>query len=259
MSQPGRVPPRRLPLVIGSGVVLAAAIIAAAVGVNRASNAVAPGASPSPGSTPTASASPSATASVIPFADCSTATFGPALQPLNPPSDVHVYAGQPGVSIDPTKLYEATITTAKGAIVLCLQPSLATLTVNNFVTFARNHFYDGIPFHRVVASFVVQAGDPNCIGNVPPAPATPGTGCGSGGPGFSFMDEPVRQNYTAGCVAMANSGANTNGSQFFICIADDSSLGKQYNLFGHVQSGLDVAKQIVQGDIMQTVTVTEQQ
>ena len=259
MSQPGRVPPRRLPLVIGSGVVLAAAIIAAAVGINRASNAVAPGASPSASSTPTASASPSASASVIPFADCSTATFGPALQPLNPPSNVHVYTAQPAVSIDPTKLYEATITTAKGPIVLCLQPSLATLTVNSFVTLARNHFYDGIPFHRVVASFVDQAGDPNCVGNVPPAPATPGPGCGSGGPGYSFMDEPVRQNYTAGCVAMANSGVNTNGSQFFICIADDSSLGKKYNLFGHVQSGLDVAKQIVQGDIMQTITVTEQQ
>jgi cyclophilin family peptidyl-prolyl cis-trans isomerase len=259
MSQPGGAPARRLPLVIGSGVVLAAALIAIAVGVNRASNAVAPGTSPSASSTPTASASASASASVIPFADCSTATFGSALQPLHPPANVHQYPTQPGVSIDTTKLYEATITTAKGAIVLCLQPDLATYTVNNFVTLARNHFYDGIPFHRVVASFVDQAGDPNCIGNVPPAPATPGAGCGSGGPGYAFTDETVRQNYTAGCVAMANSGANTNGSQFFICIADDSSLGKKYNLFGHVQSGLDIAKQIVQGDVMQTVTVQEQQ
>jgi cyclophilin family peptidyl-prolyl cis-trans isomerase len=259
MSQPGGVPPRRLPMVIGSGVVLAAAIIAVAVGVNRASNAVAPGTSPSASSTPTASASASASASVIAFSDCSTATFGPALQPFNPPASVHAYTRQPAVSIDPTKLYQATITTAKGAIVLCLQPSLATLTVNNFVTLARNHFYDGIPFHRVVANFVVQAGDPNCIGNVPPAPATPGPGCGSGGAGYSFVDEPVRQNYTTGCVAMANSGANTNSSQFFICIADDSTLAKKYNLFGQLQSGLDVAKLIVQGDVMQTVTVKEQQ
>ncbi len=111
---------------------------------------------------------------------------------------------------------------------------------------ARNHFYDGLTFHRVVADFVVQGGDP--------------TGTGKGGPGYMFNDEPVHQRYILGAVAMANSGPNTNGSQFFICTADDSSkLQPQYNVFGRVAGGLDVAQRIAQGDVIKTVTVLEQQ
>ena len=132
-------------------------------------------------------------------------------------------------------------------------------TVNVIVTLARNHFYDGIPFHRVVASFVVQGGDPQCIGNVPVRPASPIGDMRQGGPGFQFNDEPVHQQYVEGAVAMANSGANTNGSQFFICIADDwHSCTPSYNLFGKVEIGMDVALKIAQGDVMKSITVREQ-
>jgi peptidyl-prolyl cis-trans isomerase B (cyclophilin B) len=256
---------RRFPLVLGSGAVLVIAIVAIAIGVNGASSPLAPLPSPTPtAAVPTPSATPSATPSptaapTIPFADCATATFGPVLQPINPPKSVHAYSAEPAMTINTTKLYQATIVTPKGNIVLCLQPDLAPKTVNVMVTLMRNKYYNGIPFHRVVAKFVVQGGDPECIGNVPAAPATPSGQCGDGGPGFQFADEPVHQQYVEGSVAMANSGANTNGSQFFICIADDSSqLTPSYNLFGKVESGMSVALAIAQGDLMQSITVREQ-
>lgn len=252
MSQtPSGIPPRRLPLVLGVTGVVIAAVVAISIAVNQADNA---------GVTPSLTPSAVAVTSASPLATpCNTAEFGAALQPESPPTDVHKYSGAPATQIDIGKLYEATIHTARGDIVLCLQPLLAPNTVNNFVVLARNHFYDGIPFHRVVAKFVIQGGDPNCINNTPPAPATPGTGCGGGGPGYSFNDEPVKGKYTTGCVAMANSGANTNGSQFFVCTADDTSLPASYNLFGTVASGLNVALQIQQGDVMESVTVKESQ
>jgi cyclophilin family peptidyl-prolyl cis-trans isomerase len=254
---------RRLPLVLGSGAVVVVAIVAIAIGVNGASSPLPPLPSPTPTAavpTPTATPTPAPTAApTIPFADCSKATFGPVLAPINPPTSVHAYSAAPATTINTGKLYQATIATAKGDIVLCLQPALAPNTVNMFVTLARNHFYDGIPFHRVVASFVIQGGDPQCIGNVPAAPATPSATCGGGGPGFQFNDEPVHEQYVAGALAMANSGANTNGSQFFICIADDSTqLTPSYNLFGKVESGMTVALAIAQGDVMKSITVREQ-
>jgi cyclophilin family peptidyl-prolyl cis-trans isomerase len=252
---------RRLPLVLGSGAVVVVAIVAIAIGVNGASSPLPPLSSPTPTATvptPTPSTSPTA-AATIPYADCATATFGPVLKPINPPASVHAYSAAPAVTIDSTKLYQATIATAKGSIVLCLQPDLAPNTVNMFVTLARNHYYDGIPFHRVVAAFVIQGGDPQCIGHVPALPATPSATCGGGGPGFQFKDEPVHQQYVEGAFAMANSGANTNGSQFFICIADDSTkLAPSYNLFGKVETGMSIALKIVQGDVMSSITVREQ-
>ncbi len=260
MSDPAGIPPRRVPVMVAAGVVLVAGFVAIAIGVDHASNAVAPSTPPpaTASASASASASPSA-ASIIAYADCATKKFGPVLQPLHEPASVHTYTAAPAMSIDVTKLYQATITTARGTIVLCLQPQLAPNTVNNFVVLARNHFYDGIPFHRVVAGFVIQGGDPNCIGQVPSPPASPTGTCGNGGPGYRFNDEPVHQKYTKGCVAMANSGVNTNGSQFFICIADDSTtLQNLYNLFGSVESGMDVAQKIVQGDVMKSVTVREQ-
>ena len=120
---------------------------------------------------------------------------------------MHTYTAEPAMTIDTSKLYQATIVTPKGDIVLCLQPNLAPNTVNVMVTLMRNKYYNGIPFHRVVARFVVQGGDPECIGHVPAAPATPSGTCGDGGPGFQFADEPVHQQYVEGAVAMANSGA----------------------------------------------------
>ena len=252
--------PRRLPFIIAATATLMVAAIAGAVALDHADSGAPTGvttSTPTAASTPTPSATP--TPDIIAYADCSTATFGPALSPLNPPSDIHVYSAEPAMTIDQSKLYEATIVTAKGDIVLCLQPDLAPQTVNNFVTLARNGFYNNIPFARVVSGFVIQTGDPNCIGNVPAAPATPSGSCGSGGPGYTFNDEPVHEKYVKGCVAMANSGANTNGSQFFICSADDTSqLTLSYNLFGQVVSGLDVVQKIVQGDVMKSVTVAEQ-
>jgi peptidyl-prolyl cis-trans isomerase B (cyclophilin B) len=256
---------RRLPLVLGSGAVVVVAIAAIAIGVNGASSPLAPlpsptptAAVPTPSSTPSPTPSPTA-AATIPFADCATTKFGAALAPLHPPASVHTYTAAPAMTIDTTKLYQATIASARGNIVLCLQPDLAPNTVNMFVTLARNHYYDGIPFHRVVAKFVIQGGDPQCIGHVPAPPATPSGTCGQGGPGFQFKDEPVHQQYVVGALAMANSGANTNGSQFFICIADDSTqLTPSYSLFGKVETGMSVALTIAQGDVMTSITVREQ-
>jgi cyclophilin family peptidyl-prolyl cis-trans isomerase len=158
---------------------------------------------------------------------------------------VHHYPAAPANQIDTNKLYQAVIGTAKGTITLCLQPLLAPATVNNFVVLARNHFYDGLTFHRVVRGFVVQGGDPK--------------GDGTGGPGYSFADEPVKAAYTAGCLAMANAGPNTNGSQFFICSADDTTkLQPLYNLFGFVQGGYDVVLRIAPGDAVRSITVAAQ-
>jgi cyclophilin family peptidyl-prolyl cis-trans isomerase len=153
-------------------------------------------------------------------------------------------ANPPAFEIDPNTMYEVTFDTTRSTIVADLDPRLAPNTVNNFVVQARNGFYDGLTFHRVVPEFVIQGGDPE--------------GSGRGGPGYKFADEPVKGEYTDGALAMANSGPDTNGSQFFICIDDcRRKLAPSYNLFGHVTSGLDVAKSVQVGDVMTTVTVAE--
>jgi peptidyl-prolyl cis-trans isomerase B (cyclophilin B) len=153
-------------------------------------------------------------------------------------------ATPPAYEINDDSLYEATISTDRGDIVLELDPKLAPNTVNNFVALARQGYYDGLTFHRVVPEFVVQGGCPQ--------------GTGTGGPGYKFADEPVKGEYTFGAVAMANAGPDTNGSQFFICIDDCTrKLDKAYNLFGYVTSGIDVTQQIRQGDVMRSVNVTE--
>jgi peptidyl-prolyl cis-trans isomerase B (cyclophilin B) len=146
--------------------------------------------------------------------------------------------------LDPSKRYQATISTDRGDIVIDLYPASAPNTVNNFVFLAREGFYDGLTFHRVVDDFVIQGGCPE--------------GSGRGGPGYRFDDEPVVGEYGPGAVAMANSGPNTNGSQFFICTVDDRrKLAKSYNLFGQVVSGMDVVTSIGQGDVMRRVTIGE--
>ncbi len=151
----------------------------------------------------------------------------------------------PASEIDPAAQFEVTFATDKGDIVAALDASLAPNTVNNFVVQARNGFYDGLTFHRVVPGFVIQGGDPE--------------GSGRGGPGYKFADEPVRAPYVLGALAMANSGPDTNGSQFFICIDDcQGKLQPLYNLFGHVTSGIEVAQSIKVGDKMNKVTVTDQ-
>ncbi len=153
-------------------------------------------------------------------------------------------AEAPEFQIDLTKQYRATITTGRGTIVMELDPSLAPATVNNFVAFARQGFYDGLTFHRVVPDFVIQGGCPD--------------GTGAGGPGYRFRDEPVQGEYSLGAVAMANAGPHTNGSQFFITIADCTrKLDKAYNLFGHVTSGMEVALDTQVGDVMESVVIEE--
>ena len=148
------------------------------------------------------------------------------------------------MEIDLDAVYQVAISTPKGELLLELDPQLAPTTVNHFVVNARNGFYDGLTFHRVVPGFVIQGGDPS--------------GNGTGGPGYKFADEPVRDEYRLGAVAMANAGPDTNGSQFFICIDDcRNSLQPLYNLFGHVTSGIEVAQGIKVGDVMTSVVVAE--
>jgi peptidylprolyl isomerase len=135
------------------------------------------------------------------------------------------------MTIDQDREYVATIKTNFDEIEVQLFPQDAPLAVNNFVFLARQGFYDGVKFHRVVKGFVIQSGDP--------------TGTGAGGPGYKFADEEVTRDYVAGMLAMANSGPNTNGSQFFITLADLSgSLPKNYTIFGQVTGGFDVVQKI---------------
>ena len=150
----------------------------------------------------------------------------------------------PEHEIDDNALYRTTVTTDRGTIVMDLDPQLAPNSVNHFVALARRGYYDGLTFHRVVPEFVIQGGCPE--------------GTGTGGPGYKWADEPVQGEYTVGAVAMANAGPNTNGSQFFVCIDDCTrKLSKDYNLFGYVVEGLDVAQTTEVGDVMQKVTVEE--
>ena len=151
----------------------------------------------------------------------------------------------PAMEIDPARNYRATIETNKGNIVLELYPTYAPKTVNNFVFLARQGFYDGVKFHRVISNFVVQGGDP--------------TGTGTGGPGYKFEDE-VRGNpmlHETGVISMANAGANTNGSQFFITHSPQPHLNGKHTVFGKVIEGMDVVNAIRAGDVMQHVTIAE--
>jgi cyclophilin family peptidyl-prolyl cis-trans isomerase len=132
--------------------------------------------------------------------------------------------------IDPGQALDATLHTSHGDIAISLHPQRSPMTVNNFVFLAREGFYDGVIFHRVVPDFVIQGGDP--------------TGTGTGGPGYRFADEIDGPGaYRRGTVAMANAGRNTNGSQFFICL-DDVGLAHSYTIFGTVTSGMDAVDAI---------------
>lgn len=133
--------------------------------------------------------------------------------------------------IDPDTTYRAVLDTSCGEITVELDATAAPITVNSFVFLAREGFFNGLTFHRVVPGFVIQGGDP--------------TGTGTGGPGYSLEDElPGSDGYAAGDLAMANAGPNTAGSQFFIVTGTASSLPGAYSLFGRVTEGLDVARQI---------------
>ena len=151
----------------------------------------------------------------------SSETLGEKTKMQTSPSTVPAtqWSTEPEMKIDQNKIFTATITTSKGVINVELFAKEAPKTVNNFVFLAREKFYDGVVFHRIIKGFMVQTGDP--LGN------------GTGGPGDKFADEPVTREYTRGTLAMANSGSNTNGSQFFIIHAD-YPLPKNYTIFGKI-------------------------
>ena len=139
------------------------------------------------------------------------------------------YAQPPEQSIDAQRGYEARIDTSAGTMTAQLFAAEAPKTVNNFVFLAREGFYDGVIFHRVIRGFMIQGGDP--------------TGTGTGGPGYKFADEPVKRKYERGTLAMANAGPNTNGSQFFVMHAD-YPLPPNYTIFGKLTSGEEVLDSI---------------
>ena len=149
----------------------------------------------------------------------------------------------PALQIDVSKHYTVAIETNRGTIELELYPQHAPQTVNNFVFLAGQGFYDGVIFHRVIANFMIQGGDP--------------TGTGRGGPGYRFADEcagnPLRHERFV--ISMANAGPNTNGSQFFITHLATPHLDGRHTVFGKVTSGEDVVDAIQQGDRMISVTV----
>jgi cyclophilin family peptidyl-prolyl cis-trans isomerase len=135
------------------------------------------------------------------------------------------YQTPPEMAIDPAKNYSATIETSAGTLTAELYASEVPRTVNNFAFLAGEGFYENVIFHRVISGFMIQGGDP--------------TGTGSGGPGYRFDDEPVTRKYSRGTLAMANAGANTNGSQFFVMHAD-YGLPPNYTIFGKLSAGEDV-------------------
>jgi len=135
----------------------------------------------------------------------------------------------PPMQIDPNKKYQAILATDLGEITIDLFADKTPITVNNFVYLTKKGFYDGTIFHRVIENFMIQGGDPK--------------GNGTGGPGYKFDDEPFKGKYERGVVAMANSGPNTNGSQFFI-LHQDYALPPSYVIFGEVSQGIEVVDQI---------------
>ena len=177
---------------------------------------VAASATPTP--TPSSSASPGAGCTYVPKADENTGKKG-----VQPP---------PPFTIDVDKRYTATVKTSMGTFTMKLFAKEAPCTVNSFVALAKDHFYDGLTFHRIVKDFVIQGGDP--------------AGDGSGGPGYTFNDELANDlTYEIGTLAMANSGANTNGSQWFVVTGQQGvQLPKSYTIFGKVTKGLDVVLKI---------------
>ena len=160
------------------------------------------------------------------------------------------WTAPPAMVIDPAKSYRATLQTSKGTFEVELFAKDAPLAVNNFVCLARAGYFDGTGFHRVVPGFVIQGGDP--------------TASGRGNPGYQFPDEPIKRDYATGTLAMANSGPNTNGSQFFVVLEGGAAqLQKLYTIFGQVTQGQDVVEAIGQTDpnaepiALTSVTVTE--
>ena len=175
-------------------------------------------------------------------------------QPVQKPKS---YSAPPPMTIDPDKSYTATVQLEKGGeFVIELFAKEAPKTVNNFVFLSREGYYDGVTFHRVIAGFMAQGGDP--------------TGTGAGGPGYRFEDEfhPDRRHDSAGVLSMANAGPGTNGSQFFITFVATPFLDDKHTVFGKVIEGMDVVNGIslrdpgaatAPGDAIATIAIEEGQ
>jgi cyclophilin family peptidyl-prolyl cis-trans isomerase len=166
------------------------------------------------------------------------------------------YSTPPAMQIDPNKRYQATFHTSKGDFTAELFASQAPITVNNFVSLARDGFYNGTTFHRVIRGFMAQGGDP--------------TGTGTGGPGYQWNDEPgalALPHDSAGILSMANAGRNTNGSQFFITFTPTPHLNGKHAVFGRIVSGMDVVNSLRErdpqrdrqpGDAITSIDISEQ-
>jgi len=168
--------------------------------------------------------------------------------PSDPAQRIDMYSEPPPMTIDVTKGYVATISTAKGDIVVQLDAEAAPQTVNNFVFLAREGFYDGLAFHRVEPDFVIQGGDP--------------AGTGAGGPGYQVEAE-IGLLHEEGVIATARKGDEANptrassGSQFYITLAPQPALDGAYTVFGRVVEGMDVVRSIAVGDVIQTIVIEE--
>ncbi len=235
------VGPFALPKTPAKSTIASAQKTATAVAVSVPATATAIATNAIPTATAVASAMPAAQKTLIAASPCLASSVISKVTDTSPAPTAaefsaikHTFSSPPPQVINLKKVYCAGINTNRGLIVVELRPDWAPVTVNNFFYLAANKFYDGIVFHRVNQSGtlkIIQTGDPQ--------------GTGTGGPGYKFNDEPVKYQYYAGTLAMANSGANTNGSQFFVNLDDNSKgLAKSYNLFGIVVKGLNVALQI---------------
>ncbi|MFC1951469.1 peptidylprolyl isomerase [Chloroflexota bacterium] len=167
---------------------------------------------------------------------------GQAPEPA-PKAKPKTYSEPPPMVIDTSKQYTATIETGKGFLVLELFAKDVPKTVNNFVFLAREGFYDSTTFHRVIPNFMAQGGDP--------------TGTGRGNPGYSFEDEFTERTHVAGTLSMANSGPNTNGSQFFITYTPQHGLDGKHSVFGQLIEGMEVLKKITNGDTIRRIVIKE--
>jgi cyclophilin family peptidyl-prolyl cis-trans isomerase len=232
-------------LILGAGIALALA------GCGASDATIAPTTQPRPTSPPAALATEQA-----PTTAPADSGARPTSDPASAAGQPKKYTAEPAMAIDASKQYIATIKTEKGDIVIELNAKNAPRTVNNFVFLAREGFYDGVTFHRVIPGCMAQGGDP--------------TGTGMGGPGYEFPNEydpALKLAYDKpGVVAMANAGPDTNGSQFFITFAPTSLSAADYTIFGQVVEGQDVVEQITPrdpgaggppGDKILTVTIEE--
>ncbi len=173
-----------------------------------------------------------------------TAVNNPTPTGTTMPSAKKQYTAYPPMVIDQNKQYTAVIETNRGKLTLELFAKDVPKAVNNFVFLARDGFYDGLTFHRVVPNFVVQGGDP--------------MGTGYGGPGYTFGNEITSHSHVAGALSYANTGRpNSNGSQFFICLTDQKQLDGGYSVFGQLTEGMDVLKKLAIGDVMTKITIIE--